>query len=95
MSAHTPGPWHRRVGRLGNGAAASQHEQICNAEGIAVAMLEHDGNADGEANVTLMAAAPDLLFACLCVVSCNQGGNCEGCKKFLAAAVAKAKGEHP
>lgn len=61
MSAHTRGPWHRRIGRKGNGTPASQHEQICNEDGVAVVMLEHDGLADGEANVVLMTAAPDLL----------------------------------
>ncbi|HEY8096156.1 MAG TPA: hypothetical protein VIE65_08680 [Methylobacter sp.] len=58
----TSGPWcDRRIGREGNGISASQHEQICNGEGIAVFMLEHDGGHDGSANVLLMMAARNAL----------------------------------
>lgn len=53
---HTPCPWHRRIGRRGNGQVASQHEQVCNAEGVAVVMLEHDGSLEGEANIVRIIA---------------------------------------
>lgn len=60
MSAFTPGPWHRRIGRTGDGQPASQHEQICNEDGRAVVMLEHDGSGEVIANVCLMADAPEM-----------------------------------
>jgi hypothetical protein len=98
MSAkHTPGPWHRRIGRVGNGTPASQHEQVCNSDGVAVVMLEHDGQPDGDANARLIAAAPDLLEACKDALSSfsaahahRRNGNCE-CD-VIRAAIAKAEG---
>lgn len=48
---HTPGELHRRVGRTGDGSPASQHEQLCTEDGVAVCMVEHDGSAEGVANI--------------------------------------------
>lgn len=62
-SAFTRGPWHRRIGREGNGQPASQHEQICNENGRSVTMLEHDGSEEAEANAVLISAAPSLYRA--------------------------------
>ena len=63
MSKFTEGPWHRRVGRIGDGTSASQHEQICNEEGRAVVMIEHDASREASANVHLIAAAPEMYAA--------------------------------
>lgn len=54
---HTQGICHRRLGRIGDGSAASAHEQICNSEGRAVVMLEHDGSLEANANVELILEA--------------------------------------
>jgi hypothetical protein len=60
---HTPGSFHRRIGRRGTGTAASQHEQLCNDKGVGVVMLEHDGTEEGNANAQLLAAAGDYWNA--------------------------------
>lgn len=53
----TPRPWHRRIGREGNGSPRSQHEQICNEEDVGAIMLEHDGSPEGNANAALVVRA--------------------------------------
>ena len=63
MSKHTPGPWTRRVGWRGDGTAWSQQEQLCNAQGVAALVLQHDGSQEGISNACLAEAAPDLLDA--------------------------------
>jgi histidinol-phosphate/aromatic aminotransferase/cobyric acid decarboxylase-like protein len=58
MSAHTPGPWHRNIPAEGKYptvfAGRNQH--------VAVASQQKD-SAETEANISLIAAAPDLLAA--------------------------------
>lgn len=49
---HTAEPWvDRRIGREGDGSARSQHEQLCNDQGVGVFMLEHDGSDEANANI--------------------------------------------
>ena len=56
--AATAGPWNdRRVGSVGNGLPRSHEEQLCNADGVGVLIVQHDGNEDGDANIALCAAA--------------------------------------
>lgn len=62
----TSGPWDdRRIGRLGDGRGATQHEQLCNPEGTGAMMLEHDGSDEGNANAIFIANAradvPELV----------------------------------
>jgi histidinol-phosphate/aromatic aminotransferase/cobyric acid decarboxylase-like protein len=58
MSTHTPGPWHRNISADGKYptvfAGRNQH--------VAVASQQKD-SAETEANISLIAAAPDLLAA--------------------------------
>ncbi len=54
----TPGPWNDiRVGRQGTGEARSHEEQICNADGVGVAIVTHDGSPEAHANVHMMTMA--------------------------------------
>jgi hypothetical protein len=63
---HTPGPWNDlRVGMdSGTGRARSYEAQLCNASGVAVVIVQHDGSAEARANVELMRHAPELLADC-------------------------------
>lgn len=61
LGGHTPEPWHRVVGRVGNGLTASQDEQIQSWDGIGVLLVQHDGNTDGIANVQRVV---DCVNAC-------------------------------
>jgi hypothetical protein len=58
MNTHTPGPWHRNISADGKYptvfAGRNQH--------VAVASQQKD-SAETEANISLIAAAPDLLDA--------------------------------
>ena len=61
LDAATPGPWNdERIGADGDGSACSHEHQLCNADGIAVAIITHDGAPSARANDRLLAAAPDL-----------------------------------
>jgi hypothetical protein len=60
---HTPGPWHRRIGREGHGGPLSQEEQLCSDAGIGALVITHDGSPEGNANACLAAAAPELVEA--------------------------------
>lgn len=55
VNAATEGPWHRRIGRIGNGTPRSQEEQVCADNGVAVLIAEHDGLPDGDANMAFVA----------------------------------------
>lgn len=61
LDGTTPGPWNdTRVKWSGNGSARSHEHQLCNAQGVGVAIVTHDGSAEALANDRLHAAAPDL-----------------------------------
>lgn len=61
LDAATPGPWDdERIGRGGDGRACSHEHQICNREGVAVAIVTHDGSPGARANDRMIAATPDL-----------------------------------
>jgi uncharacterized ferritin-like protein (DUF455 family) len=45
------------VGRVGDGSPRSYEAQICNAAGVAVAIVTHDGSREALANVALMMGA--------------------------------------
>lgn len=61
LDAATPGPWNdERIGADGDGSPCSHEHQLCNADGIAVAIITHDGAPGARANDRLLAAAPDL-----------------------------------
>jgi hypothetical protein len=66
MSAHTPGPWHRNI------APATKYNTVWSGRNTHVARVVVDApmSADEvEANIKLIAAAPELLTACRLIVS--------------------------
>ena len=83
MAEHTPGPW------VINGLSeyrGSYEINGCNA-------LYDD--PEGEANIRLIAAAPDMLEALRQMVICkdNHNSECSRCIAKADTAIAKAKGE--
>ena len=62
LAAITKGPWSDvRVGKRGDGGPRSHEEQICNADGVAVVILTHDGSVEGIANADFIQADhPDV-----------------------------------
>lgn len=95
MAAHTPVPWHRRVGREGNGFAISQHEQICNDRGYAVVILEHDGSTEGGANAEFIVRAcnghEDLVAAIEGLLTTRAGNSAQRNRAIAEAEVVLAK----
>ena len=101
MSGHTPGPWFFVPGptdKHGHSRAVVYHgsENICN---LYVAGRKRDDTVMGDA--ALIAAAPELLAACLAAQEalyvCAAGGETGFDKKYnaldtLRAAIAKAEG---
>lgn len=94
MNKHTPGPWARQ-----------DTEIIATQFGECIAIAQYPGHgpkeeAEGIANATLIAAAPDLLAACQSMLECcgpAEGWNGETNKSLLLieAAIAKALGTAP
>ena len=87
---HTPGPWE------------VVNSEIHSADEVIAEVYILDGFRADEANARLIAAAPDLLEACLTVVNGYETDGMEGMGnrdevfyKFCKAAIAKAKGQQP
>lgn len=64
MSAHTPGPWHRNI------PPASKYVTVWSGRNKHVAYVTTQGltEAEIEANINLVAAAPELLEALVALV---------------------------
>ncbi|MCA0269684.1 MAG: hypothetical protein LCH53_10765 [Bacteroidetes bacterium] len=61
MSKHTPGPWHRNI------PPARQYPTVFAGRNTHIAALRPDSrisDEEAEANLNLIAAAPNLLAAC-------------------------------
>jgi len=91
MSAHTPGPWYRNIPADGKYptvfAGRNQH--------VAVASQQKD-SAETEANISLIAAAPELLDALALLLPYAARaiqGTTEGQPLLDAARAAIAKAE--
>jgi hypothetical protein len=89
-TSYTPGPWHEH-----------SHRQIGPAEGIVAEVWSAIGWGDAaiqqaDANVRLIAAAPELhqaLLAALVVVAgCNGDGLFDDQERAIRAALAKVEG---
>lgn len=90
LQQHTPGPWHDH-----------SHRQIGPDAGIVCEVWAAIGWGDGaiaeaDANVRLIAAAPELydaaLHALVVVAGCNADGAFDEQERMLRAALAKAGG---
>jgi len=89
---HTLGPWHRNIsadGKYPTVFAGRNHH-------VAVASQQKD-SAETEANISLIAAAPDLLAACIEATAIfdnyPQTQELVGTYQVLMSAIAKAIGE--
>jgi hypothetical protein len=96
---HTPGPWHRNIRKDGKYPTvyAGRNKHVASASAIYDDKGQFDG-AEVEANIDLIAAAPDLLAACEAALSLlNNIGKGNWAQTpagdALRAAIAKAKGE--
>lgn len=94
-STHTPGPWMAGVPASGRGGGVNVV-----AAGGAVAMvydhIKDGGNPSRDADARLIAAAPDLLAACIAIAEVFgiPADGCEGNPHAIQvrAAIAKATG---
>lgn len=99
MSKHTPGPWHRNI------KPASKYTTVWSGRNKHVARVETRGltEAEIEANISLIAAAPDLLEAmkrldrlykgiCMMVPD-DEMAACQEVWAEADAAIAKAEGQ--
>jgi hypothetical protein len=82
---HTPGPWFVGTGWIGAGEIR---------EGRVIARVDNYPYGDSEANIRLLAAAPELLEALRSAIKVLRwaGGNEERVYDAAVAAIAKAEG---
>ena len=95
-AGHTPGPWHTR--------GAGTERAWVYAGNVAIASARHASGHDCEANARLIAAAPDLLEACIEALPYLETTAAELAENYdsddsapladrLRAAIAQAKGD--
>lgn len=84
-SKFTPGPWHYGEDNARRLEVSTEKKQIAR---INVAFMD----GDAEANARLIAAAPDLLKACISALYAIRGREHDG---FLRDAIEKATGDRP
>ena len=83
---HTPGPWHRNI------RANGKYPTVFAGRNQHVAVVKQQGDpSETEANIDLVAAAPELLAALQKAV--RFGGLFPDLKEEAEAAIAKATGE--
>ena len=92
MSTHTPGPW------TANGADVAKPYYINGPDGeVIVNGSNEEYGVIGRANARLIAAAPELLEACMTADSILQvpghGREYDEIRNMLKDAIAKATGE--
>lgn len=99
MTKHTPGPWWVGTGtsdQLGPVLAIVRKEESC---GAAIAVIDTvTGDEVSQENARLIAAAPDLLAACIQAVTeledcCTTPSDDWDFYEKLKAAITKAEGE--
>lgn len=104
MSKFTPGPWVAQplgIDYDDDGAMEfCYHAEVTCAASKTICALSYDGRAfaqfeqELEANLALIAAAPEMFEACEAVLSCKCSKvPCDLCDAKLKYAIAKAKGE--
>ena len=90
-AAHTPGPWSRNI------RPARKYPVVFSGRNTHVAFLANDSRVsdeEAEANINLIAAAPELLEALL-KISEGDAYNSDGMRTIARAAIAKATGATP
>lgn len=97
MTAHTPGPWTVRTYSATKGKVEEVSINSSRWKEMAIVFVQEEGDllGNGEANARLMAAAPDLLAACLSILRDLDHGCAEVVGQTveeIEAAVAKARG---
>lgn len=91
MSKHTPGPWTLQSCDGGNAAGNERHKSSIRHGGTSLEIIQRVGGTTYPtlcANARLIAAAPELLAACLATVELTEGHAAE----LARAAIAKATG---
>ncbi len=107
MSAHTPGPWEPLRGGIEVQSETNNHEVHAFVNGVPVPIaeiyrnmtVEHDdpvgkyeiSEAEGLANLHLIAAAPDLLAALKTIIE-DHPRDVFGAIQAAESAIAKAEG---
>lgn len=108
MTSHTPGPW-KVITAKDMSCVGSDFRSVIGLNGEEIIDMLNDGCASdpsfdyiclSEANARLIAAAPELLEACLSILEITGGsvhwqGDTEKSLKLIEAAVAKATGDAP
>jgi len=99
MGNHTPGPWMPYEDAKSIGIYMRDDDGSCGPQ-VALVLtenLETDTCDQARADADLIAAAPDLLAACIAVVETDGYVGSAIMRKRIVAmkeAIAKAKGEH-
>ena len=103
MSAHTPGPW-RITDRYGvlTYQVGIDGRTVCTVwprqQGNRPSVVDTEPWPEGEANARLIAAAPDLLAACIAYRDARETDDFDTTadrREALLAAIAKATGSPP
>jgi hypothetical protein len=89
MTAHTPGPWERNI------KPATKYSTVWSGRNTHVAHVTSNGLSpeEVEANISLVAAAPDLLAALVGLVEEWDDGLDDPFWNAARAAIARAKGD--
>lgn len=96
--SHTPAPWFiegKTVYALEHYGWKKGVEQFCNRFTVSIGRGQSNADGELEANARLIAAAPELLAACIEFVRKVDAGEAKSTRSYeqMKAAIAKSKGE--
>lgn len=93
MSKHTPRPWH--AAERGDYSDLGGNSRVILGNDRRIAIVQHNGSAEDDANAYLFAAAPDLLEACKEFCRKVESGEAKSSRSYaqMKAAIAKAEGD--
>ena len=95
MSKHTPGPW--KAAELFDYADFDGMSRVIIGDDRRIAVVQHKGDEEDEANTVLIEAAPDMLKALEDIIADAEYlalvGDNHARRMKAKAAIAKAKGE--
>lgn len=98
MSAHTPGPWDRRIeydslrDEIGARGKAVCIVWVRKVDGVLSDERQVVSDPEGEANASLIAAAPEMLDALESAESVLRQAGCDATARMVRAVIAKARG---
>ncbi len=95
---HTPGPWdcdahYNSIALIPFQPAKIVQTVMAESGDVAYIANWHDDQDEVEANASLIAAAPDLLYACKMILSCAGDGSLslQTARQLARAAIKKAQ----